>query len=113
MKQFTNKHLKRFQQILLDKADFSGIFENLLFAYFSMGFYHTTAMKEKSNELKGILCILKLVKSNTEKLGHSWQSHYKEVARWEIFMELELRFGLDLRVVFHVFRGKKKILNFS
>ena len=24
------------------------------------------------------------------------QSHYKEVPRWEIFMEQELRFGLDL-----------------
>ena len=24
------------------------------------------------------------------------QSHYREVARWEIFMEQELRFGLDL-----------------
>ena len=24
------------------------------------------------------------------------QSHYREVPRWEIFMEHELRFGLDL-----------------
>ena len=24
------------------------------------------------------------------------QGHYREVARWEIFMEQELRFGLDL-----------------
>ena len=24
------------------------------------------------------------------------QSHYREVAQWEIFMEQELRFGLDL-----------------
>ena len=24
------------------------------------------------------------------------QSHYREVSRWEIFMEQELRFGLDL-----------------
>ena len=24
------------------------------------------------------------------------QSHYREVPRWEIFMEQELRFGLDL-----------------
>ena len=24
------------------------------------------------------------------------QSHYREVQRWEIFMEQELRFGLDL-----------------
>ena len=24
------------------------------------------------------------------------QSHYREVLRWEIFMEQELRFGLDL-----------------
>ena len=23
------------------------------------------------------------------------QSHYREVTQWEIFMELELRFGLD------------------
>ena len=27
---------------------------------------------------------------------NSRQSHYKEVPRWEIFMEQELRFGLDL-----------------
>ena len=31
---------------------------------------------------------------------HAWsglaQSHYREVPRWEIFMEQELRFGLDL-----------------
>jgi hypothetical protein len=27
---------------------------------------------------------------------HSAQSHYREAARWEIFMEKELRFGLDL-----------------
>ena len=25
-----------------------------------------------------------------------WQSHYREVPRWEIFIEQELRFGLDL-----------------
>ena len=41
------------------------------------------------------------------------QSHYREVARWEIFMEQELRFGLDLGWLgnfwgrfFHVFMGK-------
>ena len=29
--------------------------------------------------------------------GDWWrQSHYREVPRWEIFMEQELRFGLDL-----------------
>ena len=27
---------------------------------------------------------------------HIHQSHYKEVPQWEIFMEQELRFGLDL-----------------
>ena len=43
------------------------------------------------------------------------QSHYREVARWEIFMEQELRFGLDLGRFgnfwgrfFHVFMSKKK-----
>ena len=42
------------------------------------------------------------------------QSHYREVPRWEIFMEQELRFGLDLGrfdnfwgPFFHVFMGKK------
>ena len=39
------------------------------------------------------------------------QSHYREVARWEIFMEQELRFGLDLGRVGnffgHDFMGKK------
>ena len=52
------------------------------------------------------------------------QSHYREVLRWEIFMELELRFGLNLgrltlmkknwadyeqhlRLVFHIFMGKE------
>ena len=46
------------------------------------------------------------------------QSHYREVARWEIFMEQELRFGLDLGRFgnfwgrfFHVFMGKKKFKN--
>ena len=56
------------------------------------------------------------------------QSHYKEVLRWEIFMEQELRFVLDLgwlavlkkrvwadyeqllRVVFSCFQGKKMLL---
>ena len=54
------------------------------------------------------------------------QSHYREVPQWEIFMEQELRFGLDLgrlavlkkrvwadyeqllRVVFSCFQGQKK-----
>ena len=31
------------------------------------------------------------------KISYSFrQSHYREVPRWEIFMEQELRFGLDL-----------------
>ena len=30
------------------------------------------------------------------------QSHYREVAQWEIFVEQELRFGLDLDQFFHV-----------
>ena len=45
------------------------------------------------------------------------QSHYREVPRWEIFMEQELRFGLDLGRFgnfwgrfFHVFMGKKFFL---
>ena len=45
------------------------------------------------------------------------QSHYREVPRWEIFMEQELRFGLDLGRFgnfggrfFHFFMGKKKFL---
>ena len=29
-------------------------------------------------------------------LSYFNQSHYREVLRWEIFMEQELRFGLDL-----------------
>ena len=44
------------------------------------------------------------------------QSHYREVAQWEIFVEQELRFGLDLvrfgnfwGSFFHVFMGKKKV----
>ena len=43
------------------------------------------------------------------------QSHYREVPRWEIFMEQELRFGLDFGRFgnfwgrfFHVFMSKKK-----
>ena len=42
------------------------------------------------------------------------QSHYREVARWEIFMEQELRFGPVrqlLRSVFSCFNGQKKIKN--
>ena len=60
----------------------------------------------------------------------SSQSHYREVLRWEIFMEQELRFGLDfgrlavlkkralanyeqlLRVVFSCFQGQKQNVNF-
>ena len=41
------------------------------------------------------------------------QSHYREVAQWEIFMEQEFRFGLDLgrfgtfEAVFSSFHGQK------
>ena len=49
--------------------------------------------------------------------GSLMQSHYREVARWEIFMEQELRFGLYLGwfgnfwgQFFHVFMGKKNNL---
>ena len=52
------------------------------------------------------------VKVNFEK-NLSW-SHYREVAQWEILMEQELRFGLDLGrfgnfwgQFFHVFIGQK------
>ena len=31
-----------------------------------------------------------------DKKVSSNQSHYREVPRWELFMEQELRFGLDL-----------------
>ena len=31
-----------------------------------------------------------------KRLKIAEQSHYREVPRWEIFMEQELRFGLDL-----------------
>ena len=58
---------------------------------------------------------------------HRNQSHYREVPRWEIFIEQELRFGLDLgrlalqkkiwadyeqllRPVFSCFHEQKKIL---
>ena len=51
------------------------------------------------------------------QLGYRLQSHLREVPRWEIFMEQELRFGLDLgrfgnfRGRFsHVFMGKKNFL---
>jgi hypothetical protein len=39
-----------------------------------------------------------------------YQSHYREVQRWEIFMEQELRFGLDLGRLALL---KKKMSNFS
>ena len=32
---------------------------------------------------------------------HTTQSHYREVQHWEIFMEQELRFGLDLGQIVH------------
>ena len=35
------------------------------------------------------------LRAATDKARHG-QSHYREVPRWEIFMEQELRFGLDL-----------------
>ena len=38
---------------------------------------------------------LGLISRNEFAMG-SEQSHYREVPRWEIFMEQELRFGLDL-----------------
>ena len=40
------------------------------------------------------------IMQNNKTLSKTWlqkQSHYIEVPRWEIFMEQELRFGLDLR----------------
>ena len=48
------------------------------------------------------LSISKWKKVRFAKLSHSSfiaspnQSHYREVPRWEIFMEQKLRFGLDL-----------------
>ena len=48
-----------------------------------------------------------------QHLDSTTQSHYREVTRWEISMEQELKFGLDLGWfcnfwgrVFHVFMGK-------
>ena len=48
------------------------------------------------------------------------QSHYREVPGWEIFMEQDVRFGLEIRPVditekktfgktFSSFRGQKKL----
>ena len=69
---------------------------------------------------------------NVEKVAsfNYRQSKYREALRWEIFMEQELRFGLDLGRLavlekgpgpimsnflgwfFHVFRGQKHVKNF-
>ena len=38
---------------------------------------------------------LNLQESENQKGAAGGQSHYREVPRWEIFMEQELRFGLD------------------
>ena len=64
---------------------------------------------------------------NSDWFSTHQQSHYREVPRWEIFKEQELRFGLDLgrlavlkkrvltnfeqllRVFLYVFRGKKML----
>ena len=67
---------------------------------------------------------------NSDWFSTHQQSHYREVPRWEIFKEQELRFGLDLdrlavlkkkvwfdyeqhlRVFFFMFSRAKKMLNF-
>ena len=38
---------------------------------------------------------LNLQELENQKGAAGGQSHYREVPRWEIFMEQELRFGLD------------------
>ena len=40
------------------------------------------------------------------------QSHYREVPRWEIFMEQELRFGLDLGRLAVLKKGSGSMSNF-
>ena len=48
-------------------------------------------------KFKNVIISRRMFSKRRQKLSNSVnQSHYREVARWEIFMEQELRFGLDL-----------------
>ena len=70
--------------------------------------------------------VLAILPTEAQQLSQQHKSHYREVPRWEIFMEQELRFELDLgqlallkktlepimseqllRLVFSSFRGQK------
>jgi hypothetical protein len=81
---------------------------------------------DKNVQNQEILFVCHLTLKTPQYGGYS-QSHYREVPRWEIFMEQELRFGLELgrlsvlkkkrvwadyeqllRVVFSFFQGQKK-----
>ena len=47
-----------------------------------------------------------LLQISKQSLWSFRQSHYREVLQWEIFMEQELRLGLDLGRFFNVFMGQ-------
>ena len=104
------------------------------YTYNKISKYNLLGRKEKQRRRKGItkfqLCRLAQEGSlPTKKYACCTQSHYREVPLWEIFLELELRFSLDLgllavlkkrvwadyeqlfRVVFPCFQWQKKLLN--
>ena len=58
-------------------------------------------IREKAVALMKARIILKQADFDDHDSGNKWalyshQSHYREVPRWQIFMEQELRYGLDL-----------------
>ena len=53
-------------------------------------------MWQKKLELEFVFRAVKVISSSGVRSPCSIQSYYEEVPRWEIFMEQELRFGLDL-----------------
>ena len=62
----------------------------LLLVTFSLVFIFINAKKKQTKDDKIVVFFPEYI-SDTES-----QSHYREVPRWDIFMEEELRFGLDL-----------------
>ena len=80
---------------------------------------HNLRWSNKVDKVANLYCcfLQKHLSIKLQIYATSFQSHYREFARWEIFMEQELRFGLDLGRInnfwgrfFHVFMGKKKIV---
>ena len=111
------KHLNKYIYFFCKNKDSNwicGYFKYLVCCKYKMN-QNYLIVNQDINNLK--LCIIKLQWG----VFHQRQSHYREVERWEIYMEQKLRFGLDLGqlallkknlgrlwAVFSCFHGQKK-----